>query len=142
VDPWKAFEGSGLKSSIALPEKIELRVRKVDLSPGRVRAVRQVIDQRSAVSADRTEATLWRRDVYTDHYFDSWGEWADVRCDQAAGTATVTLAVLLELDLMKKTDLMSKLMRSKMRGATEDNGAVYLDRWFEALRKRASSAKP
>lgn len=137
VDPWKVFEKLGLKSPQAMQAKAELRVRKVVLAPGRVRSVRQVVDSRFSASPDRRNATLWRRDVYTDHYFDSWGEWLDVRCDPEQGSVWITQAILLELDLMKKTDVMSKLMRSKMRGATEDNGAVYLDRWFDRLRKGA-----
>ena len=81
VDPWKVFQTLGLKTGLTPSSKIELSVRVVDLSPGRIRAVRQVMDQRLAVARDRHEAALWRRDVYTDHYFDSWGEWMDVSCD-------------------------------------------------------------
>ena len=136
MDPWKYFDTLGLKSLLAMPAKQQLELRRVDFFPGRVKTLHQVFDTRISVASDRREATLWRRDAYSDHYFDGWGEWADVSC--AAGTVTVVQAVMLELDLMKKTDLISRLMHSKMRGAAEDNGVIYLTRWFERLRKRAA----
>jgi hypothetical protein len=139
VDPWKYFEALGLKSAVTIPPKGDLQIRRAAFFPGRVKTLHQVLDRRVAMTPNLHEATLWRRDVYTDHYFDSWGEWADVTCDPSAGTATITQALMLELDLMKKTDLFSKLMRGKMRGAAEDNGAVYLTQWFERLRKRAEA---
>jgi hypothetical protein len=136
VDPWKRFAEQGLKSPLAMGARPELWARRLDFFPGRLRAIRQILDSRFAVSADRREATLWRRDAYTDHYFDSWGEWTHVSCD--ADSVTVVQALLIELDLMKKSDLVSKLMRSKMRGAVKDNGAVYLKQGFERLKTRAS----
>ena len=139
VDPWQVFEKAGLKSPLPRPAKMELYLRKVDLAPGRVRAIRQVVDARVVLGPEKRGATLWRRDVYTDHYFDSWGEWVDVKCE--AESAWVTQALVLELDLMKKSDFLSKLMRSKMRSATEENGAVYLDRWFNRLRAQAEPLK-
>jgi hypothetical protein len=139
VDPWALFETLGLKSPLPIPAangpKSRLELRRVEFFPGRVKTMHQILDTRVAESADGQEATLWRRDAYTDHYFDSWGEWADVGCD--ASGVTVTQAVMLELDLMKKTDVLSKMMRSKMRGAAEDNGAIYLNTWFERLKKKA-----
>jgi hypothetical protein len=137
LDPWKVFVTLGLSSPLPIPppSKGRLELRRVEFFPGRVKTMHQILDTRVAEAADGQEATLWRRDAYTDHYFDSWGEWADVGC--GGGGVTVTQAVMLELDLMKKTDLLSKLMRSKMRGAAEDNGAIYLNGWFERLKKSA-----
>lgn len=97
MDPWKYFETLGLKSLLAMPAKQQLELRRVDFFPGRVKTLHQVFDTRISVASDRREATLWRRDAYSDHYFDGWGEWADVSC--AAGTVTVVQAVMLELDL-------------------------------------------
>jgi hypothetical protein len=136
VDPWKRFEEMGLKSPLSKPAAPSLLLRRIDFFPGRLKTIHQVIDARVAVSPDRRHATLWRRDVYTDHYFDSWGEWTDVSCFD--GEVTVVQALLLELDLMKKTDLLSRMMRSKMRGAIEDNGEVYLKQAFARLSLRAS----
>jgi hypothetical protein len=47
-------------------------------------------------------------------------------------------ALLVELDLMKKTDLFSRMMRSKMRSAVQDNGLDYLETGFERLKQRAT----
>jgi hypothetical protein len=138
VDPWKRLEELGLKSPLPLPSKPALSIRRVDFLPGRVQTLHQVVDQRFAMASDRQEATLWRRDVYTDHYFDSWGEWTDVSC--ASGSVTVVQGLLVEVDLMKKNDLVSKLSRSRLRSAIEDSGLLYLTKGFERLRQRASTA--
>jgi hypothetical protein len=137
VDPWKTFEKLGLQPELGMPATSELRVRRVDLAPGKVREIRQVLDRRGAVSTDRQESAVWIRDAYSDHYFDGWGEFADVKCDSKNGSAIVTQSISLELDLMKKGDLISKMARGKMRGSMEDNGLIYLDSWFKRVERRA-----
>ncbi len=133
VDPWKYFEQQGLKSAVVMPTSIGFRARLTDFAPGKIQAIRQVVDRRSAQTAD--EATVWVRDIYTDHYFDGWGEWGDVSCE--GKMATVTLSTLIEFDLLKKTDLISKVMRPKMRKAIEDNAAIYLKDWFGRIQNKA-----
>lgn len=140
VDPWKRLEELGLRSPLAMPPQPKLTLRRIDFFPGKLQTIHQVLDHRLAVAQDRRRATLWRRDVYTDHYFDSWGEWADVNCG-GDGSVTVTQGLLVELDLMKKTDLVSKFMRSNMRDAVDDNGERYLSQGFERLKLRASKAE-
>lgn len=135
VDPWKRFEAAGFKTGLAIPRKLKLEARRIDFFPGKVKAIRQVFDTRFAAAPDRSEGVLWRRDAYSDHYFDGWGEWARVSCEDKS--VTVVMAVFLELDLMKNDDWVSKMARPKMRKAAEDNGTRYLSEWFGRLRKRA-----
>jgi hypothetical protein len=135
VDPWKTFEEAGLRSTLKRPEGITLSSRKLDFNNDQAKVIRQVLDERFARGAN--EAALWRRDVYTDHYFDSWGEWANVRCDAATKTIYVVQGIMVELDLMKSSSIFSKLAHGRMRSAVEDNAAIYLDRWFERVKKRA-----
>lgn len=135
VDPWDYFEKAGFKSEIKKPEKISLWLRTLDFAPGKIRAIRQVLDRRVKTAENR--GTVWLRDVYTDHYFDSWGEWANVRCEK--GGVVLTQAYFAELDLLKKTDLFSRLAHGKMRGAIEENGEKYLDQWALRLKKQVSA---
>ncbi len=136
VDPWARGEAKGFKSGVSLPVKPDLRVRRLDFggADSEMRPLRQILDRRFASSP--REGALWVRDVYTTHYFDSWGEWIHVACD--GSTATVTMALIVDLDLLKKTDLISRLARGKMRSAVETNGAKHLDVVFATLKKHAA----
>ena len=142
VDPWEYLSKLGLHSSAARPAKADLWIRKYNLDPKKMKTLHQVLDRRTARNASGTEAALWVRDAYTDHYFDGWGEWASVICDpQGAQNRGVTLvqSVFLEVDLLKKTDLFSKIGRGKLKGALEEKGARYLDVAFERIRDGAIS---
>jgi hypothetical protein len=133
VDPWAGFEAAGFKTELKPGEKPELWIRKLNLAPGKFRPFRQILERRDAASA--TEATMWVRDLYDAHYFDSWGEWMDVRCDPATKRVTIVQAILVELDLLKKHDLFSSIARPRMRSAVQEIGRKYLDRMFENLRR-------
>ncbi len=138
VDPWAIFAQAGLKNAaVAQPAEPRLHARRVEFGPADdVRVLHQVVDRRAARSADGREAVSWLRDVYTDHYFDSWGEWTGSFCENAATGKGVLLvqALALELDLLKKTDLISRIARGKMRDTVEKNGRIYLDRAFDRLK--------
>jgi hypothetical protein len=142
VDPWAYFEKQGLHSSVKLPQKPELWIRKYNLDPKRMKTLHQILDRRAAKSASGTEATLWVRDAYTDHYFDGWGEWATLVCDPA-GTAnrgvTMIQALFLEVDLLKKGDIISRIGRGKLKGVIEERGGQYLDTAFERIRDAAAA---
>src|SRR5206468_3927654 len=99
--------------------------------PGKIRALHQVLDQRFKASARRDQATLWIRDVYTDHYFDSWGEWAQVRCESDG--IYLLQALLVDFDLLKKGDIFSGMMKGKMRSTFEENGKIYLEQRYERM---------
>jgi hypothetical protein len=140
VDPWKLLEKKGYPSQKGTLSP-SLWLRKLDFAPDKIRAIRQVLDVRKGKNSSGTEATVLIRDVYTDHYFDSWGEWTHVSCEGLKNkTIYVSQALIVELDLLKKTDLISKIMRGKMRGAIEENGYTYLENRFQKLKNRASSA--
>jgi hypothetical protein len=124
ADPWSQFEAQGLTTDLPRPERGTLWVRKLDFAPGQAKALHQVVDRRVAVSGDRSKAVVWIRDAYTDHYFDSWGEWTAIQCEEKG--AWVVQALFLELDLLKKTDLFSKLMRGKLRAEVEAQGQRFL----------------
>ena len=115
-------------------------VRKVELAPGKLKAIRQVLDWRWAEAVDQTRSTTWLRDVYVDHFFDGWGEWTDAQCSADRKSVVITQAITLELDLMKQTDFFSKLMRSKMVNATEENGKSYLESAFQKLAEKVKAS--
>lgn len=131
-DPWTELEKQGLKSTLEQPKSAVLEVRRIDFKESRMRPIRQILDRRTTVS--QNEASVWIRTVYNDHYFDGWGEWGDVRCDTRKKSAIVTLAVLIELDLLKKTDLWSSLSKGSMRDGVERLSQNYEDQWFEELK--------
>ncbi len=149
VEPWSDFEKEGLRSPLTRPSVPELVVRKLDIAPGRMKPVRQILDRR--LVANREAATLWVRDVYSDHFFDAWGEWLHAECHEAKpatagesarpGSVDVTLALRVELDLLKQTDLLSRLGRSRMRSGFESHGKKYLERELELALARAREAE-
>jgi hypothetical protein len=134
VDPWKLFGKQGFSTSLSLPQKSNLILRKLDFAPGKIRTIRQVLDRRVAKSDSGSEAAVWVRDVYTDHYFDSWGEWTYLSCGSGKSKSALLVQVLMvEFDLLKKNDVLSKMMRGKMRSAFQENGSIYLDRAAKRL---------
>lgn len=144
TDPWKWFDDNGFKG-LTRPAAPMLRTRKLDLAPGKMRPLRQILDCRHAFvkgvapknaatkNGDRIEATLWIRDVYTAHYFDSWGEWYDVSCDPKTLILVTVASLHAELDLLKQRDLISRISRPKMRSAVEENGSRYLEGQMKTL---------
>jgi hypothetical protein len=139
VDPWAFFEKAGLHSSVKLPQKPDLWIRKFNFDPKKMKTLHQILDLRVARAPGGKEATLWLRDAYTDHYFDGWGEWATVVCDPPPAKAGVSViqALFLEVDLLKKTDLFSRIARGKLRGAIEEQGSRYLDDGFGRIKNFA-----
>ena len=132
VDPWKVFDEAGLKSPLQRPLAGTLWIRSQAFPDHRIRPICQVLDLRSAVSTTGTEATVWVRDAYTSHYFDGWGEYAHVSCN--SGTATVELGLMVEFDLLKKSDLFSLISRGRLRNAVHETGSWYLDQWFGEMK--------
>lgn len=145
VDPWSYFEKNGLKTELKRPQIPELWVRRLNFASNEIRSIRQVLDRRIAVSKNRMEGHLWVRDIYTDHYFESWGEWGRVTCEKdpknGRFSARVSLALFIELDQFKATDLFSRLARGRIRDAVQENGKVHLDQWFSRLKKKADNSK-
>ena len=94
----------------------------------------------SSIPVPAQEAILWVRDAYTDHYFDSWGEWHQITCNGTS--AELVQALFVELDLLKKTDLLSRIGRGKMKSAIQSQGGDHLQRVAELIRARATAPKP
>jgi hypothetical protein len=133
-DAWSLFEKRGFKSSVPLPPRSELFSRKLLLDPKRIRELRQIVDRR--VGMNDHEATLWLRDIYTDHYFDSWSEWASVRCEGPDVVLVQGLAI--DLDLLKNTDLLSRIGRPSMRQAFDESAGQFLGDWANRLKREAN----
>lgn len=141
VDPWrilgKIFSGPALPP--ISPNSIFLRI--LDFSPGKIQKMHQVVDRRSAVVSlgeDASDTAVWLRDAYTDHYFDSWGEYTEVICDGKEGELLVLSSLLGEMDMLKKTGFIAALTRPKLRNAFLENGKVFLNTAFEKLKARAA----
>lgn len=138
ADPWAFFEKVPLAlTGVARPATPHLLERQTDFLSGSVHVLRQIVDWRAAAAADGKEASAWVRDAYTDHYFDGWGEWTGILCEnRSAGKGVlVSQALLVELDLMKKNDLLSRLGRGNMRAAVEKQGKIFLENGFKRLEK-------
>ncbi len=148
TEPWSELEKSGLSSSALRPSLIELVARRLDIAPGQMKPIRQILDRR--LRGSPTEASLWVRDVVNDHYFDAWGEWIRVECRPARAAqgsepaipqrVQVTAGLLMEVDHFKHTDLLARLGRPKVRWSVEEYGHQYLTRTLDFLRSAALQA--
>lgn len=130
VDPWYWIgKKVGFSFDAFTSGKPEYYARKLvfggESAPERLKPLRQVLDVRRHESADRFSRFV--RDAYTAHYFDGWGEWLDAECESGTGRLIFVQTLFVEFDLLKKTDLLSRLSRSRMRQAIEKNGAKYLE---------------
>jgi hypothetical protein len=142
IDPWKLFEQRGFKSSVNRPSLSVppvLFARKLNFAPDKMLTMHQVLDRRSSktVTSTNYEAVVWTRDVYTDHYFDSWGEWSSIHCDASLNEVVIIESLLSEMDLLKSKNIFARAAFGKYRSAFEENGKVYLDGQFERLKKLA-----
>lgn len=133
LDPWKWFGDSGFKAKIPISDTPSFVSRKLNLAPGKMRAIRQILDVRRATSAD--EATVWIRDAYTAHYFDGWGEWHHAACDTKTFQVTVVQSLFLEVDLYKKKDVFSRLSKGRLKSGIEEYGRRYLDGIYSKILK-------
>ena len=136
VDPWRELEKVGVKALLPLPKEPALFAKRVEFIKGQLHVIHQVVDFRSARSASGLEASAWQRDVYTDHYFDGWGELGQVKCGADGKSPLLMQALVLEFDLLKKTDIVSVISRGNMKSAIEKHGKIYLDDWFQRVQKR------
>ncbi len=142
IDPWKLFEARGFRSATVRPATPTLFARKLNFAPDKMLTMHQVLDRRFAKSPSNTEAVAWVRDVYTDHYFDSWGEWTSVHCESGRGQSStgevvVIQSLLSEMDLLKSKNFFARAAFGRYRSAFEDNGKIYLEGQFDRLKKLA-----
>jgi hypothetical protein len=142
VDPWKLFEERGFKISASRPEAPVIYVRKLNFAPDKMLTIHQVLDRRVArtTGATSSEAVAWTRDVYTDHYFDSWGEWSSIHCNASSGELVAIQSLLTEMDLLKSKSIFAHAVFGKYRSAFEEHGKIYLDGQFERLKKAAQNS--
>jgi hypothetical protein len=134
-DPWKTFEKLGLKGDLSMPSTPNVGLRKLDFHNDRARVIRQMVDRRVMSSKDQTESTLWLRDVYTNHYFDSWGEWGNITCDPIKREATLTLAVTLEFDVLKNNGLLASVAKRSAKNSMRDLMENYLNTWADQIKE-------
>jgi hypothetical protein len=141
TDPWKYFEENGYKSDLVMPKSASLGLRKLDFHNSRARPIRQLVDRRLAIAPDWTHATIWIRDIYTNHYFDSWGEWGNIACDPLKHEVTVTLAVNVEFDVLKNTGLFASISRGSARSSMQTTTEDYLDTWWNEIKTSVAKAQ-
>ncbi len=130
VDPWKKVHALSASAKPPTGKSISFEVRALDFAPGKIRVIRQVLDSRVQLDRSHGIAQLWKRDVYTNHYFDSWGEWIQLECTPGK-KMVLTQVLVLEFDLLKKTDFFSGLMQGGMKSTLEENGVRYLNQGAE-----------
>ena len=85
---------------------------------------------------------MWVRDAYTAHYFEGWGEWARLTCDPAGGDALISHALFVELDQLKKNDLVVRISSAKIVNAFRESAFRYLAERAEQLKELAMSLPP
>jgi hypothetical protein len=143
VDPWALFEKRGFKPGVSRPSTPVLYARKLNFAPDKMLTMHQVLDRRvgkilpAGAASTQYDAVSWTRDVYTDHYFDSWGEWSSIQCDSSLGEVVVVESLLSEMDLLKSKSIFAHAAFGKYRSAFEENGKVFLNGQFERLKKLA-----
>jgi hypothetical protein len=124
LDPWKIFPKHGhVLPPELLAGKPSLFLRKINFGGDVYRPIRQVLDER--VFSDAQRVIRISRDIYTAHYFDGWGEWFEARCEQDGKSVLFLHELLLEFDLLKRTDLISKIARPKMRQGVDQESLKY-----------------
>ncbi len=118
VDPWKMFTTLGHEIPASIVKmKPQFFARKLKFGDGGYRPIRQMFDER--VFEEKGRFVRIARDVYTAHYFDGWGEWFEVRCGLGGRELFIVQDMLMEFDLLKNTDFLSRLARPKMRQGVE-----------------------
>jgi hypothetical protein len=137
TDPWAYFEKNGYKTDLVMPVTPNLGLRKLDFHNSRVRPIRQMVDRRVAVSKNHTEASLWIRDIYSNHYFDAWGEWGHISCDPQKHEVTVVLATNVEFDVLKNHGLFASISRGSAKGSMQTLTEDYLDQWWSEIKASA-----
>lgn len=135
IDPWAMLESKGFKPAEKRPDQPVLFARKLNFNPEKMLTIHQIIDRRASRAVSGNEAVVWVRDAYTDHYFDSWGEWSFVHCDPARKEVVVIQSLLAEMDLLKGKSIFAHAAFGRYRSAFQENGKTYLDTHFEALKK-------
>lgn len=124
VDPWKHFVSLGNEIPPAiLKMKPSFFARKLRFGEGSYRPLRQVFDERTFEEKGRIVRIA--RDTYTSHYFDGWGEWLEARCSSNGKELFILQDLLMEFDLLKNTDLFSRIARPKMRQGVEQESLKY-----------------
>lgn len=130
IDPWTRLEKDGYAGALSRPGASSWYARQFNLDPNRMKTMHQILEVKSA--AGPGEAETWLRAAYSDHYFDAWGEWRDVKCGATDGY-TVALVLVVDFDLLKNTDIISRIAHGRMRNVIRDNGSAYLDGIFDEL---------
>lgn len=138
ADPWAVFEKKNFTTPLARPQAALLRASRFNLDPDRMKTLHQILDVRTARAGN--EGVVWDRAAYSDHYFDAWGEWRDVRCQSGHG-AIVVLVLVVDFDLLKEHDIISLLAHGRMRNVIRDNGSRYLTSVFTELQRVAGIQK-
>lgn len=124
VDPWTVFVSRGHEIPAAISKmKPTFYARKLMFGEGSYRPLRQIFDERRFEEKGRIVRIS--RDIYTSHYFDGWGEWIEARCSADGKTLFLLQDLLMEFDLLKNTDLFSRIARPKMRQGVEQESLKY-----------------
>lgn len=134
LDPWKVFASHGHELPSAMSRtKVSFFTRKLRFGEGSYRPLRQVFDERTIEAKGKIIRIA--RDIYTAHYFDGWGEWLEARCSTDGKELFLLQDVLMEFDLLKNTDIFSRIARPKMRQGVEQESLKYQKIQAERLAK-------
>lgn len=139
-DPWLWFETHGYRVPVSASQSLGLWARAFNLDPRRMNTLRQVMDRQQWSSEHGTRWTERSRDVYSNHYFDAWGEWRELQCSDRS--VRLAQALVMDLDLLKKRDLLSVLGRGEMRRGVKTHAEGYLRQVSDRLAACAAAETP
>jgi len=119
-EPWKLLRGMGLKGVPTCSSSEDRCVWSIDphqvekwtLTPQDEKPIRQVLDHRTWEDQGLEVRGTVTRDIYSEHYFESWGEWVQWEC--VKGQLQMKVWIVWEVDLLAKNDFFVRMARSKI----------------------------
>ncbi len=133
-DPWDWFAKAGLpgvpecekQGSNCLRPGLPASIERVTLEPRDEKPIRQLIDRRSWIHKEGKRAGWVSRDVYSEHYFDSWGEWVSWECLPEGGVL-VRVWLAMEVDLLSKTNPLIRMARGRIIDGLEERAKLHAE---------------
>lgn len=126
IPEWERAKGTAIEWGVPqTAPSLYLRVHR--FTDDSYRPIRQVLDVRVVTSkvGKINKTSVYVRDIYTAHYFDGWGERIEISCNEETKEVTLDQIMVVEFDLYKKTDFLSRMSQSTMTKNLHDLTEVY-----------------
>jgi len=136
LDPWIWLKQHDypIGDALAKLKNPQLYSRIYRFTDSGYRPIRQILDLEMLKSGNRIDWFI--KDIYTAHYFDGWGEWIRVECDEQKKDLRFVMSLALDFDLFKNKDILSVLGRPKMKEALSQNTEKYQGLQLSELKRK------